>query len=138
MPEQAKKRALLWCKVTDPAWRPPEAAVAAADDLRVILPESLGPAPDPETRAALAMGCERGAGRALVGMLPHRREARNAMDTRRCQHEPLSVTWEIETVEGEEGKALARRQIQVMLEGVRFCLSEQIANGHAAMSSCSW
>ncbi|MDX2819982.1 DEAD/DEAH box helicase [Streptomyces ipomoeae] len=39
VPEQAGKRALLWCKVTDPAWRPAEEALAAADDVRVILPE---------------------------------------------------------------------------------------------------
>ncbi|MFG3292551.1 DEAD/DEAH box helicase [Streptomyces sp. NPDC048179] len=39
VPEQEEKRALLWCKVTDPAWCPAEAAVAAADDVRVILPE---------------------------------------------------------------------------------------------------
>ncbi|WP_369225693.1 DEAD/DEAH box helicase [Streptomyces sp. R39] len=39
VPEQDEKRALLWCKVTDPAWGAAEAAVAAADDVRVILPE---------------------------------------------------------------------------------------------------
>uniref|UniRef100_A0AAU2K1I8 DEAD/DEAH box helicase n=1 Tax=Streptomyces sp. NBC_00049 TaxID=2903617 RepID=A0AAU2K1I8_9ACTN len=35
-------RRLMWWKVTDPAWRPPETDLAAADDVRVILPE--GPA----------------------------------------------------------------------------------------------
>lgn len=39
VPEQAEKRALLWCKAVDAAWRPADAAVAAADDVRVILPE---------------------------------------------------------------------------------------------------
>ncbi|WP_342211074.1 MULTISPECIES: DEAD/DEAH box helicase [unclassified Streptomyces] len=39
VPEQAEKRALLWCKVTDPDWCPTEEAVAAAEDARVILPE---------------------------------------------------------------------------------------------------
>ena len=42
MPEQAEQRALLWCKVTDPDWRPTEEAVAAAEDVRVILPEGPG------------------------------------------------------------------------------------------------
>ncbi|MFF4568460.1 DEAD/DEAH box helicase [Streptomyces sp. NPDC001410] len=42
VPTQSEERRLLWCKVTDPAWRPPEGAVAAADDVRVVLPE--GPA----------------------------------------------------------------------------------------------
>ncbi|MET9379240.1 DEAD/DEAH box helicase [Streptomyces sp. NPDC002992] len=41
-PGEPERRALLWCKVTDPAWRPATDAVAAADDVRVILPE--GPA----------------------------------------------------------------------------------------------
>lgn len=39
VPEQDEKRALLWCKVTDPAWCPAEEALAAAEDVRVILPE---------------------------------------------------------------------------------------------------
>ncbi|WP_315884350.1 hypothetical protein [Streptomyces sp. P17] len=39
VPEQAEKRALLWCKVTDPAWRPAEEVLAEADDVRVSLPE---------------------------------------------------------------------------------------------------
>lgn len=42
VPEQTEKRALLWCKVTDPGWRPTEEAVAAAEDVRVILPEGPG------------------------------------------------------------------------------------------------
>lgn len=42
VPEQAEQRALLWCKVTDPDWRPTEEAVAAAEDVRVILPEGPG------------------------------------------------------------------------------------------------
>ncbi|WP_251075098.1 DEAD/DEAH box helicase [Streptomyces sp. ISL-12] len=42
VPEQAEKRALLWCKVTDPDWCPTEEAVAAAEDVRVILPEGPG------------------------------------------------------------------------------------------------
>ncbi|WP_079158576.1 DEAD/DEAH box helicase [Streptomyces caniscabiei] len=51
MPTEPEKRHLFWCKVTDPAWRPPEGAVTAADDIRVILPE--GPAFD-DLRAHLA------------------------------------------------------------------------------------
>ncbi|MCH0542671.1 DEAD/DEAH box helicase [Streptomyces sp. MUM 203J] len=43
-PPEAEPRALYWCKVTDPAWRPSVAAVEAADDVRVILPD--GPAFD--------------------------------------------------------------------------------------------
>lgn len=39
VPESPERRALLWHKVTDPAWRPSAAAVKAADDVRVILPE---------------------------------------------------------------------------------------------------
>lgn len=31
-------RALLWCKTTDPAWRPPESTSAAAYDIKVIVP----------------------------------------------------------------------------------------------------
>ncbi len=37
--EQAEQRALWWCMTADPRWRPPEAALAAAEDVRVILPE---------------------------------------------------------------------------------------------------
>ncbi|WP_342778265.1 DEAD/DEAH box helicase [Streptomyces botrytidirepellens] len=44
MATEPEERGLLWCKVTDPAWRPPEGAVSGADDVRVILPE--GPAFD--------------------------------------------------------------------------------------------
>ncbi|MGW0845944.1 DEAD/DEAH box helicase [Streptomyces sp. NPDC002787] len=51
MPAEPEKRHLFWRKVTDPAWRPPEGAVTAADDIRVILPE--GPAFD-DLRAHLA------------------------------------------------------------------------------------
>ncbi|MFI9599932.1 DEAD/DEAH box helicase [Streptomyces sp. NPDC052043] len=50
VPRERERRRLMWCKVTDPAWRPSEEAVWAADDLRVILPE--GPAFD-ELRAHL-------------------------------------------------------------------------------------
>jgi helicase len=39
MPTSREQRRLLWCKVTDPAWRPAPAALAAAEDVRVILPE---------------------------------------------------------------------------------------------------
>ncbi|MFD4374331.1 DEAD/DEAH box helicase [Streptomyces sp. NPDC058486] len=42
MPDGTEQRALLWCKAADPGWRPAEAALAAAEDARVILPE--GPA----------------------------------------------------------------------------------------------
>ncbi|MFF1297063.1 MULTISPECIES: DEAD/DEAH box helicase [unclassified Streptomyces] len=54
MPEQDEKRGLLWCKVTDPGWRPAEEAVAAADDVRVILPEG------PECDALRTWLAERG------------------------------------------------------------------------------
>ncbi|MFE9043386.1 DEAD/DEAH box helicase [Streptomyces sp. NPDC007818] len=37
--DEEEPRALLWCATADPAWRPAEAAVAAAEDVRVILPE---------------------------------------------------------------------------------------------------
>ncbi|MFH8626814.1 DEAD/DEAH box helicase [Streptomyces vietnamensis] len=39
VPDATEQRALLWCKVADPAWRPADAALAAAEDVRVILPE---------------------------------------------------------------------------------------------------
>ncbi|MFE7485705.1 DEAD/DEAH box helicase [Streptomyces sp. NPDC057552] len=39
VPEETERRALLWCTVTDPAWRPADAALTAAEDVRVILPE---------------------------------------------------------------------------------------------------
>ncbi|MFF9345291.1 DEAD/DEAH box helicase [Streptomyces sp. NPDC014773] len=42
VPDGTERRALLWCKAADPAWRPAEAALAVAEDVRVILPE--GPA----------------------------------------------------------------------------------------------
>ncbi|MDQ0584790.1 hypothetical protein QF030_006968 [Streptomyces rishiriensis] len=42
LPTEPEQRRLFWRKVTDPAWRPPEGAVTAADDIRIILPE--GPA----------------------------------------------------------------------------------------------
>ncbi|WP_338064007.1 DEAD/DEAH box helicase [Streptomyces noursei] len=51
VPRESEQRRLWWCKVTDPAWRPPEQTVSAADDVRVILPE--GPAFD-DLRAHLA------------------------------------------------------------------------------------
>ncbi|CAM5661321.1 hypothetical protein GCM10010329_24280 [Streptomyces spiroverticillatus] len=38
-PGEAEARRLLWCKVADPGWRPEPAALAAADDVRVIMPE---------------------------------------------------------------------------------------------------
>ncbi|MFE1291284.1 hypothetical protein [Streptomyces sp. NPDC058751] len=50
-PAEPEKCHLFWRKVTDPAWRLPERAVAAADDIRVVLPE--GPAFD-DLRAHLA------------------------------------------------------------------------------------
>ncbi|MFF2862415.1 DEAD/DEAH box helicase [Streptomyces rubiginosohelvolus] len=37
--EGAEPRALAWWKAADPAWRPAEAALAAAEDARVILPD---------------------------------------------------------------------------------------------------
>ncbi|MBL3805891.1 DEAD/DEAH box helicase [Streptomyces sp. BRB081] len=37
--ERRESRALWWCMTADPRWRPPEAALDAADDVRVILPE---------------------------------------------------------------------------------------------------
>ncbi|MFE5960424.1 DEAD/DEAH box helicase [Streptomyces rubiginosohelvolus] len=39
VPEGAEPRALAWWKAADPAWRPAEAALAAAEDARVILPD---------------------------------------------------------------------------------------------------
>ncbi|MFE2941569.1 DEAD/DEAH box helicase [Streptomyces sp. NPDC059255] len=39
-PVDTERRALLWCKVTDPRWRPDEKALAAAEDIRVIVPTS--------------------------------------------------------------------------------------------------
>ncbi|MFE6225532.1 DEAD/DEAH box helicase [Streptomyces sp. NPDC057854] len=39
VPDATERRALLWCKTADPAWRPADAALAAAEDVRVILPE---------------------------------------------------------------------------------------------------
>ncbi|WP_010057393.1 DEAD/DEAH box helicase [Streptomyces globisporus] len=39
MPEGAEPRALAWWKAADPTWRPAEAALAAAEDARVILPD---------------------------------------------------------------------------------------------------
>ncbi|MFI0828289.1 DEAD/DEAH box helicase [Streptomyces roseolus] len=50
-PDATEPRALLWCKVADPAWRPSDAALTAAEDVRVILPD--GPAYAP-LRARLA------------------------------------------------------------------------------------
>ncbi|MEV4502499.1 DEAD/DEAH box helicase [Streptomyces klenkii] len=40
LPAEDEKRRLLWCKVADPAWRPAAAAVAAAEDVRVIAPDT--------------------------------------------------------------------------------------------------
>lgn len=57
-----------------------------------------------------------------AGNCAHRRdlvavaERHRLSDERVGQHEPLSVTWEIEIVEGEDSKALTRRQTQAMLE----------------------
>lgn len=45
VPDGTEQRALLWCKVADPAWRPADAALAAAEDVRVILP--VGPEYEP-------------------------------------------------------------------------------------------
>ncbi|MFB6815094.1 DEAD/DEAH box helicase [Streptomyces sp. NPDC056347] len=39
VPDAAEQRALSWCKVADPEWRPADAALAAAEDVRVILPD---------------------------------------------------------------------------------------------------
>ncbi|MFB7630627.1 hypothetical protein ACFC0M_06725 [Streptomyces sp. NPDC056149] len=38
------------------------------------------------------------------------------MHPERSRLQPLTVTWEIETVDGEEGETLARHQAEVMLE----------------------
>lgn len=40
LPTETEKRALLWCKATDPNWRPSEQALATAEDIRVIVPTS--------------------------------------------------------------------------------------------------
>ncbi|MFJ9827786.1 DEAD/DEAH box helicase [Streptomyces sp. NPDC101160] len=45
VPDGTEQRALLWCTVADPAWRPADAALAAAEDVRVILPD--GPEYEP-------------------------------------------------------------------------------------------
>ncbi|MFI8326764.1 DEAD/DEAH box helicase [Streptomyces sp. NPDC085529] len=42
VPDGTERRALLWCTTADPAWRPAEAALAAAEDARVILPDAPG------------------------------------------------------------------------------------------------
>ncbi|MFE9479256.1 DEAD/DEAH box helicase [Streptomyces spororaveus] len=42
LPAETERRALLWCKVTDPGWRPSEQALAAAEDIRVITPTGPG------------------------------------------------------------------------------------------------
>ncbi|MFJ3999802.1 DEAD/DEAH box helicase [Streptomyces parvus] len=39
VPDGTEPRALAWWKAVDPAWRPAEAALAAAEDARVILPD---------------------------------------------------------------------------------------------------
>ncbi|OKJ23395.1 DEAD/DEAH box helicase [Streptomyces sp. CB02130] len=39
VPEGAEPRARAWWKAADPTWRPAEAALAAAEDARVILPD---------------------------------------------------------------------------------------------------
>ncbi|MYX00689.1 MULTISPECIES: DEAD/DEAH box helicase [unclassified Streptomyces] len=39
VPDGTEPRALAWWKAADPAWRPAEAALAAAEDARVILPD---------------------------------------------------------------------------------------------------
>ncbi|THA85425.1 DEAD/DEAH box helicase [Streptomyces sp. A0592] len=39
MPDESEPRALSWWKVADPAWRPPDAVLTAAEDVRVILPD---------------------------------------------------------------------------------------------------
>ncbi|WP_244283089.1 DEAD/DEAH box helicase [Streptomyces flavidovirens] len=38
LPAETEKRALLWCKVTDPGWRPSKQALTAAEDIRAITP----------------------------------------------------------------------------------------------------
>ncbi|MGW6054948.1 DEAD/DEAH box helicase [Streptomyces sp. NPDC055189] len=45
LPADPETRLLYWCKVTDPHWRPPRAAIDAALDIRVIMPD--GPEFDP-------------------------------------------------------------------------------------------
>ncbi|MFJ2739752.1 DEAD/DEAH box helicase [Streptomyces sp. NPDC087440] len=49
-PADPEARRLLWCKAADPGWRPEPAALAAADDVRVIMPEGT---PYDALRAAL-------------------------------------------------------------------------------------
>ncbi|MEU6633101.1 DEAD/DEAH box helicase [Streptomyces parvus] len=39
VPDGTEPRALAWWKAADPAWRPADAALAAAEDARVILPD---------------------------------------------------------------------------------------------------
>ncbi len=39
LPAEPETRLLYWCKVTDPHWRPPAAAIDAAEDIRVIMPD---------------------------------------------------------------------------------------------------
>ncbi|AYA20066.1 DEAD/DEAH box helicase [Streptomyces alfalfae] len=39
LPAEPEPRLLYWCKVTDPHWRPPAAAIDAAEDIRVIMPD---------------------------------------------------------------------------------------------------
>ncbi|ORT56405.1 DEAD/DEAH box helicase [Streptomyces sp. CB03238] len=39
LPAEPEPRLLYWCKVTDPHWRPPVAAIDAAEDIRVIMPD---------------------------------------------------------------------------------------------------
>ncbi|WP_030847809.1 DEAD/DEAH box helicase [Streptomyces sp. NRRL F-4474] len=39
VPDGTERRALSWWKVADPAWRPADAVLTAAEDVRVILPE---------------------------------------------------------------------------------------------------
>ncbi|MER5309601.1 DEAD/DEAH box helicase [Streptomyces sp. NPDC002773] len=39
VPDGTEQRALSWWKVADPTWRPADAALTAAEDVRVILPE---------------------------------------------------------------------------------------------------
>ncbi|MGI5192693.1 hypothetical protein ACQEVY_03370 [Streptomyces sp. CA-288835] len=47
------------------------------------------------------------------------------MGTNRGRHEPLTVSWELETIGGEEGAALARRQADVMLEVLAWIVEQR-------------
>lgn len=59
------------------------------------------------------------------------------MGTRRGQGEELRVTWEIEVVGGEEGKAFARRQADVMAEVLARIAEQRRKHGDTTTSGKS-